>query len=98
MSGLRRNGAVNAARLELADDVWAEVRAELDRAWTKFPRISSSAHEAYAVLQEEVEELWDEVKANNRQCQRAEAVQAAAMAVRFIVDLFFAAPAEVDRT
>ena len=83
-----RYGEPNASRLAMADEVMREVRAELDRAFAKFPRLSSSSHEAYAVLLEEVDELWDDVRANDESGQRKEAVQVAAMAVRFIVDLF----------
>lgn len=45
------------------------------------------SHEGYAVLLEEVDELWDEVKANNKQRQREEAIQVAAMALRFLTDI-----------
>ncbi len=64
-----------------------EVVAELERA-TALHGPMSSAHEGYAVLQEEVDELWEEVKANIRDddTMRAEAVQVAAMAIRFILD------------
>ena len=50
-----------------------------------------SAHEGYAVLKEEVDELWDEVK--KKQSLRSqdklmnEAVQCGAMALRFLVDV-----------
>jgi len=51
----------------------------------------SSAHEGYAVLQEEVEELWDEVKkkpsARSKEAMLSEAGQVAAMAMRFMVDI-----------
>jgi len=46
-----------------------------------------SPHEGYAVLLEEVDELWDEVKADNVEKARQEAVQVAAMAVRFIMEV-----------
>jgi hypothetical protein len=50
-----------------------------------------SAHEGYAVLLEEVDELWDEVKKNDRtRCKRkmfAEAKQVAAMGLRFMLDV-----------
>jgi hypothetical protein len=50
-----------------------------------------SAHEGWATLKEEVDELWDEVKKSpkNRDmdAMQEEAVQAAAMALRFIVDV-----------
>lgn len=74
--------------LELADEVWAEVRAEMASAYEKFPRLASGPHEAYAVLLEEVDELWDDVKANHKYGARAEAIQVAAMAIRFVVDLY----------
>lgn len=47
-----------------------------------------SAHEAYGVLLEEVDELWDHVKVKQMKrdvaAMRKEAVQVAAMAMRFI--------------
>jgi hypothetical protein len=62
------------------------VSSEVARASSKYPAFNS-AHEGYAVLLEEVDELWDEVKADNIDLACAEAIQVAAMAVRFIVDL-----------
>jgi len=47
----------------------------------------NSAHEGYAVLQEEVDELWDDVKHDNLPGALDEALQVAAMGVRFIYDL-----------
>ncbi len=58
---------------------------ELSRAEAKFPKFASD-HEGYAVLLEEVDELWDEIKANNRPNTQAEAIQVAAMALRLILD------------
>ena len=52
-----------------------------------------SAHEGYAVLLEEVDELWDEVKKNPSKYahrdkdMRKEAIQIAAMAIRFVLDV-----------
>lgn len=46
-----------------------------------------SPHEGYGVLAEEFDELFDEIKANNKTNQRAEAIQVAAMALRFITDI-----------
>lgn len=73
------------------------VIAELQRAQAKFPPFNS-AHEGFAVLLEEVEELKQEVfwgkskdaGTNAREAgerMRAEAVQVAAMALRFIKDV-----------
>lgn len=50
----------------------------------------ASAHEGFAVLKEEVDELWDEIKLGSRRDSynmKREAVQVAAMALRFLVDI-----------
>jgi hypothetical protein len=51
----------------------------------------NSAHEAYAVLLEEVDELWDEVKKKKVSRvpgdMQAECIQIAASAIRFIMDV-----------
>jgi hypothetical protein len=73
-----------------ADDVADDVLTELRRACAAFPRFAS-AHEAYAVLLEEIDELWDEVKKRPTERRdyviRAEAIQVAAMAIRFVLDV-----------
>lgn len=71
-------------------DVMGAVREELRRARELFPPFVST-HEGYAVLLEELDELWDEVKrkpdATSKDRMRREAVQVAAMAIKFIEDL-----------
>lgn len=62
------------------------VLAELALATAKFGSFNS-AHEGYAVLLEEVDELWDEIKSMDRERLREEAVQVAAMALRLILDV-----------
>lgn len=47
----------------------------------------NSSHEGYAVLAEELDELWDDVKANDIEHSIAEAVQVGAMALRYIADM-----------
>lgn len=43
----------------------------------------ASLHEGYAILKEEVDELWDEIKANRTgKSVRGEALQVAAVALR----------------
>ncbi len=62
---------------------------ELEGARAKFPAMVSP-HEGFAILKEEVDELWDEVKGNHPdrlERMRAEAVQVAAMAIRFIEEV-----------
>lgn len=70
------------------DAVLAQVRAEVLAAALKHKPMNS-AHEGYAVLLEEVDELWDHVKEDTGYTAEAfdEARQVAAMGVRYIVDL-----------
>ena len=67
----------------------AKVSHELEKALVKFPMFASS-HEGYAILLEEVDELWDEVKkkpdSRSRINMQDEAMQVAAMAIRFMVE------------
>lgn len=69
-------------------DAANEAVRELRKARDNFESFNS-AHEGFAVLKEEVDELWDEVK--NRKASKArmrkEAIQVAAMALRFIEDV-----------
>ena len=68
--------------------VLAEIGAELDRA-TKLHGPMKSAHEAYSVILEEVDEFWDEVKKRvpDKVEMRKELIQIAAMAARAVEDL-----------
>ena len=73
------------------DGFQGQVRSELARAREKHPGQQHSLHEGYAVLLEELDEFWDEVKARseNRSQERtlSELVQVAAMAQRTAEDL-----------
>lgn len=63
---------------------------EFKLAKEKFPDFHSY-HEGYAVIQEELDELWYEIKNKpplNNDLIKKEAIQLAAMALRFITDLF----------
>lgn len=68
--------------------VMDEVFEELERAVQRHGSMHSP-HEGYAVIKEELDELWDEVKANHglTGMARDEALQVAAMAVRYVLDL-----------
>jgi len=65
------------------------VEKELKRARTKHPIGFHSAHEGYAVLLEEVDELWTEIKEQHPSpaCLREEAIHVAAMALRFLIEV-----------
>jgi hypothetical protein len=63
------------------------VEAEYRRA-TSLHGCFNSTHEGWAVIKEEVDELWDGVKKNdNKKLLREEAIQIAAMAIRFCTDI-----------
>ena len=74
--------------LDIANEVQRELHLALD--WHGSMK---SSHEGYAVILEEVDELWDEVKKNPKkhpEClanMRKEAIQVAAMAMRFVIDV-----------
>ncbi len=70
------------------DGVLAEVEAELRRACSQHGPMRGP-HEGYAVLLEELDELWDEVKRreSNGVAMRKEALQVAAMGARFVLDV-----------
>lgn len=63
--------------------IWAEFKGSL----TEHPRGWLSLEEGAMVLREEVDEVWDEVRANRNGRARAEAAQVGAMALRFVCDL-----------
>lgn len=71
-------------------EVSHEVRVELVKAISNWPPFNS-AHEGYGVLAEEFDELWAHVKTNQKrrdiQAMRKEAIQVAAMAMRFALEV-----------
>ncbi len=86
----KSNGAAMESR-ELKSHSMAlagEAATELRRACEKHAPMNT-AHEGYAVILEELDELWDEVKAQqqSKAKMRKEAVQIAAMALRFVADV-----------
>jgi hypothetical protein len=62
---------------------------ELKKATERYGPISSG-HEGWAVIKEELDELWEEVRrypAADLKAMRKEAMQVAAMAIRFMIDV-----------
>lgn len=76
------------AATAVAQGVLQEVWDEIQNAIAKHDSMKSS-HEGYAVILEELDELWDAIKCNQgyTPAARAEAIQVAAMAIRYILDL-----------
>ena len=73
-----------------ANEAAHEALTELKQAQENWPAFNS-AHEGFGVLAEEVDELWAHVKTNQKRrdlaAMRKEAIQVAAMALRFAVEI-----------
>jgi hypothetical protein len=69
-------------------DAAGEIREEALAATLRYPPFHS-AHEGYAIIKEELDELWTEVKAKDQNVarMREEAMQVGAMALRFMVEV-----------
>lgn len=63
-----------------------EVIKEYRRARTKHSTLASG-HEAYAVILEELDEMWDDIKKDDVAHAKVEALQVAAMAIAFILEV-----------
>ncbi len=85
-SKLGENMGFGKTKKEKVKEALGWVEEELVDAMGKFPPFHT-AHEGYAVLLEEVDELWEEVKKGRKGTAREEAKQVAAMAVRLMVDV-----------
>ena len=71
--------------LSILEVIKSAIDIELAAATRKFGPFNNT-HESYAVILEELDELWDAVKANDTNQACAEAVQVGAMAMRFLFD------------
>lgn len=78
---------MNNDQIQQLNTLLDEVRREVLRARNKHEPMHSP-HEAYAVIKEEVDELWDDIKADRGRdtCACVEAIQIAAMGVRYVMD------------
>ena len=72
------------------DEALEKIRKEYAVAITNY-KAFNSPHEGYAIIQEEVDELWDEIKKRpmerNHKLIHDEAIHVAAMALRFLTDI-----------
>ena len=68
--------------------ILVEAEDELASARKEFPDFNS-AHEGKAIIEEELDELWDEIKKKKRSRgkMRKEALHVVAMGLRFITDI-----------
>lgn len=68
--------------------IFAQIQQEIDNSRSRHGEFTGS-HEGYAVLLEEVDELWSEIKKRERNfnTMEKECIQIAAMAIKFIEDV-----------
>jgi hypothetical protein len=76
--------------VEKAANLSEEIYEEFLKASSKFPAFASE-HEGYAIILEEIDELWEVVKLNQKNPTRhnncrKEVIQAGAMCLRFLYD------------
>jgi hypothetical protein len=67
-------------------EVLSRIKDEYFRARAKHGPMNSS-HEGYAVLLEEVDEMWDAIKAHDLEHAKKECLQVAAMALAFFMEV-----------
>ena len=83
------NEQYNKAITEVADEL-TMLKAKVDDPNHPFADLHSP-HHGYALLLEEMDELWEEIRKKNQfrdlEAMREEAMQIAALAIRFMVDL-----------
>jgi len=77
-------GAITVGRI---DRVMGLIRQELIRSVVKHPVSFHTPHEAFGVIYEELDEMVDEMRANNHAGFQKEAMQLAAMGARTMLDL-----------
>lgn len=65
--------------------IMQRVANELDRAYAKHGRAQWGRHEFYAIMKEEVDEVWDAIKTDNAlPFLEKEIIQVAAMCFRYL--------------
>lgn len=91
LTGKKPKRALPSAYIAAIDHAMTLIREELMSARQRYGQFHGP-HEGYAVIKEEVDELWDDVKTNNAAGAYKEAIQVAAMAASFITDLYDPTP------
>ena len=73
---------------EAIESILDDIRTELESARENYPAMHSY-HEGIAIIKEEFDEVWDEIKMKNPNVQyiREEVIQLASSSARFAYDL-----------
>ena len=73
------------------DKILLEIKSEFEHAESLYPKFHSN-HEGDAVIKEEMDELWDEIKkekgTKGNEAMKKELIQVGAMVLRFLNDLY----------
>ena len=80
-----KNGEFEVLELQHIYFIQEDILKELKRATRGYGPFNSP-HEGYGVIKEEFDEMWDDIKANRFKESKVEAVQVAAMCIRYILD------------
>jgi hypothetical protein len=72
-------------RQEALQHAIEDIQCEARKAASKHRQFNST-HEAYAVILEELDEAWEEIKRNQKQLAVQEMTQVGAMAARFVAE------------
>lgn len=76
-------------RKAMRDALLMEIGEEYERAIKKFKPFNSR-HEGYAVILEELDEVWDAIKGDSLNATlEPEIIQVGAMVLRFLMDLIY---------
>jgi hypothetical protein len=90
LTPVKEGVAMSEEHLFTMNKLLTDVREELTRATEEHAKFNS-AHEGWAVILEELDELWEQVRLKRQErnpgVMREEAIQIAAMAVRFALDI-----------
>lgn len=78
--------SVSAAKAQRLGQIFETIAQEVVKAQKKFAPFNSP-HEGYAIILEELDEMWDALKKNEYTEAELEVRQVAAMAVRYLYDL-----------
>lgn len=72
----------------MIDKLLAEIKTELEKG-IRLHGLNVSTHESYAILLEEMDELWDEIKKRfqDKTAIKEEAIQVSAMALKLIISM-----------
>lgn len=84
----RNEKEVTPADRSEIEEFLQRMREEFSYTRIKYPKAISSPHEAAAIIREEFEEFWEEVRDNrSKDYMYRELVQIATMALRTVLDL-----------